>query len=96
MTSQGLAIENVSLCVAGRLLIRGLSFAVEVTRPTTIMGPSGSGKSALIAFIGGHLDRAFTAEGRVVVAGVDVTGFPPERRGIGVLFQDDLLLSTAV
>lgn len=91
MTSQGLAIENVSLSVAGRLLIRGLSFVVEQTRPTTIMGPSGAGKSALIAFIGGHLDRAFKATGRVIVAGADIVNLPAERRGIGVLFQDDLL-----
>ena len=55
------------------------------------MGPSGAGKSALIAFIGGHLDRAFTAKGRIIVAGVDVSELPAERRGIGVLFQDDLL-----
>ncbi len=91
MTSNGLVIENVRIRVAERTLFSGLSFAIEPGRPTTIMGPSGAGKSALIAFIGGHLDRAFAAEGRVVVDGVDVTRLPAERRGIGVLFQDDLL-----
>ena len=82
---------NVTLSVAGRRLIDNLSFVVEPNRPTTIMGPSGAGKSALIAFIGGHLDRAFVANGRVIVNGVDVADLPAERRGIGVLFQDDLL-----
>ena len=91
MTAHGLAIENVSLSVAGRLLFSALSFKVEPSRPTTIMGPSGAGKSALIAFIGGHLDRAFRAEGRVIVNGADVVNLPAEKRGIGVLFQDDLL-----
>ena len=91
MTSNGLVIENVRLRVAERTLFSGLSFAIEPGRPATIMGPSGAGESALIAFIGGHLDRAFTAEGRVVVNGADVTGLPAERRGVGVLFQDDLL-----
>lgn len=91
MNSPELATENISLSVAGRILIHDLSFVVGPTRPTTIMGPSGAGKSALIAFIGGHLDRAFAAAGRVIVAGADVTGLRAERRGIGVLFQDDLL-----
>jgi len=91
VTTLALAVEKVSLSVAGRKLIIDLSFAVETGRPTTIMGPSGTGKSALIAFIGGHLDRAFTRAGRVIVAGVDVTGLPALRRGIGVMFQDDLL-----
>jgi putative thiamine transport system ATP-binding protein len=55
------------------------------------MGPSGAGKSALLAFIAGHLDPAFTATGRVRLNGRDLAALPPERRGIGLLFQDDLL-----
>ena len=91
MNTPAFAVERVSLCVAGTRLIESLSFDVAPEIPTTIMGPSGAGKSALIAFIGGHLDPAFTASGRVIVAGRDVTNLPPERRGIGVMFQDDLL-----
>ena len=55
------------------------------------MGPSGAGKSALLSFIGGHIDRAFSTSGRVFVGGRDVTTLSPERRGIGLMFQDDLL-----
>lgn len=91
MISQGLVIDKIGLSVAGRDLVSNLSFAIEPGRTTTIMGPSGTGKSALIAFIGGHLDHAFSARGRVLVDGVDVIGLPAERRGVGVLFQDDLL-----
>ena len=55
------------------------------------MGPSGSGKSSLLAFICGTLDPAFTAEGRVLLGEVDLAPLPPERRRVGILFQDDLL-----
>jgi putative thiamine transport system ATP-binding protein len=58
----------------------------------TLMGPSGVGKSTLLAFIGGFLGRDFRASGRIVLNGRDVTKLPPERRGIGLLFQDALLL----
>ena len=55
------------------------------------MGPSGCGKSSLLAFICGTLDPAFAASGRVASTAVDIGGLPPELRGIGILFQDDLL-----
>jgi putative thiamine transport system ATP-binding protein len=57
----------------------------------TVMGPSGSGKSTLLAFIAGFLEPAFAASGRVLLNGQDVTTLPPERRRIGLLFQDPML-----
>ena len=62
-----------------------------MSAPATIMGPSGSGKSSLLAFLCGMLPPAFTAEGRVLVDGEDLAPLPAERRRIGILFQDDLL-----
>ncbi|MGD0642313.1 MAG: ATP-binding cassette domain-containing protein [Roseiarcus sp.] len=91
MTAHALEIQDVTIAIGARALMRDLEFRVEPGRATTIMGPSGAGKSTLLAYIGGHLDPAFSARGRVIVDGCDVTALPPERRGIGVLFQDDLL-----
>ena len=86
-----LEVKDARLAVAGRRLIDGLSFRVEAGAALTIMGPSGAGKSALLAFIAGHLDPAFTASGSVRLGGRDLGGLPAERRGVGLLFQDDLL-----
>jgi putative thiamine transport system ATP-binding protein len=55
------------------------------------MGPSGSGKSSLLAFLTGTLPPALTAHGRVLVQDREVTALPPEARRIGILVQDDLL-----
>eukprot|EP01037_Dinobryon_pediforme_P001464 gene1464-1485_t len=55
------------------------------------MGPSGSGKSSLLAFICGTLDRSLKATGTVRLQGRDLGPLPPNRRRIGILFQDDLL-----
>jgi len=55
------------------------------------MGPSGSGKSSLLAFLCGTLDPAFRSQGRVRLDGEDILALPPERRRLGILFQDDLL-----
>jgi len=87
----GLALERVRIAAAGRDLFAPLSLAVPAGTVTTVMGPSGSGKSSLLAFVAGTLPRAMLAEGRASVAGIELSGLPPERRRVGLLFQDDLL-----
>ncbi len=87
----GLHLAGIAITLAGRSLVPALDLAVAPGTVTTVMGPSGAGKSTLLAFIGGFLDPAFTASGRVLVDGTDVTDLPAEQRRIGILFQDDLL-----
>ncbi|MEB3779917.1 MAG: ABC transporter ATP-binding protein [Desulfurococcales archaeon] len=52
---------------------------------TTLLGPSGCGKTTTLRIIAG-LEKPDT--GSVLFDGVDVTGLPPEKRGIGMVFQD--------
>lgn len=86
-----LRIEGVSLAVAGQPVIGPLTLEVAPGEVVTLMGPSGCGKSSLLAFVSGSLDPAFTARGRVLLDGRDLAGQAPERRRVGMLFQDDLL-----
>ena len=87
-----LELEQVTIALPGQPpLVGGLSLTVEAGRIATLIGPSGSGKSSLLAWITGTLDPVFRTQGRVRVAGRDVTELPPESRRIGILFQDDLL-----
>ena len=89
--AQGLALEAVTIRLDGETLV-SLDASVRPGEILTLTGPSGVGKSTLLAFIGGFLGRDFSASGRIVLNGRDVTALPPERRGIGLLFQDALLL----
>ena len=75
----------------GRVLVPPLSLAIDGGRVAVLMGPSGSGKSSLLAHLCGTLDPAFDAVGRVKLRGVRLDGLPPERRRVGILFQDNLL-----
>ncbi|GFG84467.1 sulfate/molybdate ABC transporter ATP-binding protein [Mycolicibacter algericus] len=61
-----------------------VDFAVPSGSLTALLGPSGSGKSTLLRAIAG-LDHPDS--GTVTINGVDVTGVPPQRRGIGFVFQ---------
>jgi putative thiamine transport system ATP-binding protein len=85
-----LQLTAVRMSLGGRVLLE-LDAAVNAGEVLTIMGPSGSGKSSLLAFVAGFLPPAFTATGTVRLAGQDITGLPAERSGVGLLFQDPLL-----
>jgi sulfate/thiosulfate transport system ATP-binding protein len=61
-----------------------VSMSVPAGSLTALLGPSGSGKSTLLRVISG-LEQPDL--GRVVIEGSDVTGLPPQRRGIGFVFQ---------
>ncbi|HXV23452.1 MAG TPA: ATP-binding cassette domain-containing protein [Alphaproteobacteria bacterium] len=88
----GLELDCITLGVGGRPpLFRCFTLLVPLAEIVTLIGPSGCGKSSLLSFLTGTIDPAFRASGRVRIDGVDVTGLPPERRRIGILFQDDLL-----
>ncbi len=61
-----------------------VDFEVPSGSLTALLGPSGSGKSTLLRVIAG-LDQPDT--GTITIDGRDVTHVPPQRRGIGFVFQ---------
>jgi putative thiamine transport system ATP-binding protein len=90
MTNEGMMLDHVSIAIGGRTLLE-ITHPIRPGEVLTVMGPSGSGKSALLAFIGGFLDPAFSAKGKVFVSGVELTALAAEDRHAGILFQDPLL-----
>ena len=57
----------------------------------TVKGASGAGKSTLLSHLCGTLAPTFTATGRTWLGERLLDDLPPERRRMGILFQDDLL-----
>jgi iron(III) transport system ATP-binding protein len=83
-----LSVETLTRNIAGRDVVDGVTFDVADGELVAIVGPSGCGKSTLLRAVAG-LDPI--THGGVRLGGVDVTGLPPEKRRIGLVFQDHAL-----
>jgi putative thiamine transport system ATP-binding protein len=91
MNDRGLRLEALDLSVGNRVLFAGFSLEVEPGAVVTVMGPSGCGKSSLLSYLCGTLDPSFRSSGRLWLDGAPIEGLAPERRRLGILFQDDML-----
>jgi iron(III) transport system ATP-binding protein len=84
-----LTFEDIRHRYHGKDTIRGLSLTAEPGEVLCLLGPSGSGKTTLLRIAAGI--EAQTS-GRVVINDREVAGpnsfLPPEKRGIGLMFQD--------
>ena len=75
------------------VLLQDFALALPAGAIHTVMGPSGSGKSSLLAALCGTLEPGIRFEGQVRVDGRRVDAWPTQRRRIGLLLQDDLLFA---
>ncbi|MDT8894544.1 ATP-binding cassette domain-containing protein [Halomonas sp. I1] len=90
MSTAPLRLDEIAITHGGPPLI-DISASVAPGEILTLMGPSGVGKSTLLAHIAGFLPVGFQASGRVLLGETDLGLLPPERRRLGLLFQDPLL-----
>ncbi|MDN3552575.1 ATP-binding cassette domain-containing protein [Halomonas almeriensis] len=85
-----LHLDNVQIH-QGQQLLLSLDTAIAPGEIVTVMGPSGVGKSTLLAYIAGFLSPAFQASGQVRLDDTRLDTLPAEQRHLGLLFQDPLL-----
>lgn len=86
-----LEIKHLTIGRGTQPLVNQLNLRVDGGHVATITGASGSGKSTLLNWLVGDLDPAFEASGELWLNGQRRDGLPVQARGIGILFQDDLL-----
>lgn len=86
-----LELDAVTIEASGRVLVPALDARIGAGELLVVMGPSGSGKSSLLAWLCGTLPEGLTGRGRVRLDGRSIEMLPTAARRIGILFQDDLL-----
>ena len=79
-----LALRNLGKRFADFVAVNDLSLNVPKGELVALLGPSGCGKTTTLRMIAG---LASATSGSVVVNGRDITGEPPYRRDMGVVFQ---------
>ncbi len=80
-------IENLETHLSGFNLY-DINLSIERGEFFILMGPTGAGKTVLLEALAGLIP---VRHGKIFIAGKDVTGLPPERRGIGIVYQDYVL-----
>ena len=80
-----LAVKNLRKTFDRDEVLKGVSFTVESGNFLSLLGPSGCGKSTILRIICG---LETPDSGEVLVDGVDVTKVRPEKRNIGLVFQN--------
>lgn len=86
-----LELVNVSINHASKPLFWPVSERIGDREILAIMGPSGIGKSCLLAYMAGTLSTDLTGEGDVVLNGKALNTLPSEKRELGLLQQAPLL-----
>ena len=84
-----LELEGIVQRYGTHTVVNGVGFRVETGKIACLLGPSGCGKTTLLRCIAGFEEIA-AGEIRIENTLVSRTGFrvPPERRRIGMVFQD--------
>lgn len=77
-------IQNVNIKL-GRFHLRDIELAVREHEFFILMGPTGAGKTVLLEAIAGLIP---VTNGTIAVGGRDVTRLPPEKRNVGIVYQD--------
>ena len=77
-------VANVSKNFGDVSVLKDVSLEIPSGSLTALLGPSGGGKTTLLRVIAG-LEQP--DEGRIEIEGIEATALPPQRRGVGFVFQ---------
>lgn len=68
-----------------RVVLNEVSLVIEAGAFCCLLGPSGCGKTTLLRMVGGYIQPE---AGTIFLDGQNMTGWPPEKRGVGMVFQN--------
>ena len=80
-----LRLEHLVKDFSGTKAVNDVSITIQDGKLTGLLGPSGCGKSTTLYLISG---LESPTSGRIFFGDRDVTALPPEKRGIGLVFQN--------
>lgn len=82
---ESLIVKNINKSFDGKEALENISFEVKSGEFLSILGPSGCGKTTLLRILIGLLPPD---SGELILDGGDITKAPPDKRGMGIVFQN--------
>lgn len=82
---ESLIVKNINKSFDGKEALENISFEVKSGEFLSILGPSGCGKTTLLRILIGLLPPD---SGELILDGRDITKAPPDKRGMGIVFQN--------
>lgn len=79
-----ITLDRVSKRFGDRAVLKDVSLSLEPGEFSILLGPSGAGKTLLLAIIAG---LEAPSGGRVLIDGADMTAVAPEKRPVTMVFQ---------
>jgi spermidine/putrescine transport system ATP-binding protein len=79
-----ITVERLSHAFGEKTVLQDINLSIGKGEFVTILGPSGCGKTTLMRLIGGFLKAT---DGKISIAGQDVTQTPPHLRPVNTVFQ---------
>ncbi|MBM3479617.1 MAG: ABC transporter ATP-binding protein [Alphaproteobacteria bacterium] len=79
-----LRVDGLSKRFGAAVALDGVDLAIRDGAFVALLGPSGCGKTTFLRLLAG---LEAPSAGTIRIGGVDVTRLPPERRGLGMMFQ---------
>ena len=80
-----LKVEGLTKRFGGHAALNCVGFSVEKGEFLSILGPSGCGKTTLLRILIGLLSAD---SGKILLEGNDITNAPPDKRKMGIVFQN--------
>lgn len=79
------SLQQISKSYGNFTALQPLDLSIEKGEFITLLGPSGCGKTTTLRLVAGFLSPT---QGQIFIGGKDVTLIPPQKRQIGMVFQD--------
>lgn len=80
-----ITLENLTKKFGSTVAVNDLSVTLESGKLIALLGPSGCGKTTILNMLSGIVP---VTSGKILFDGRDVTNLPPEKRNIGLVFQN--------
>jgi putative spermidine/putrescine transport system ATP-binding protein len=82
---QSLLLDKITHRYGSSIAVNDVTLGIRGGELVALLGPSGCGKTTLLRAIGGFINQT---EGHVIVGGERIDQLPPNKRSVGIVFQN--------